>query len=195
MSLEQQPPAPRASDRDRDQAAALIQEAHGDGRLDLEEMDERLSLIYAAKTQPELKRVTADLVPALPIAHGGTSDVLELHAKHSSQKREGQWQVPPRIVAYAEHSSVKLDFTQAVLRTPEVHVEAEAKHGSVVLLVPEGWIIDVDEVATNGGSVKNKAVAPRADGVRLRITGVAKWSSIVIRHPRRRRWWWPWYVK
>lgn len=189
MSLEQPPPVPRASDHDRDRAAAVVQEAHGDGRLDAEELDERLTRIYSAKTQLELRTATEDL---LPVAHGGQSGVLTLRAKHSRQKREGRWQVPPRIVALAEHSSVRLDFTQAVVRTAEIHVDAEAEHGAVVLVVPEGWSIDVDDVATHHGTVKNKAVAPRPGGVRVRVTGRAKHSNIVVRHPRRRRWWWPW---
>ena len=63
MSLEQPPPGHRASDNDRERAAAVVQEAHSDGRLDFEELDERLTQIYSAKTQLELRNATADLVP------------------------------------------------------------------------------------------------------------------------------------
>lgn len=191
MSLEQ-PPAPRASDRDREQAAALIQEAHGDGRLDLEELDERLTQIYQAKTRQELVRVTADLEPAEPVGHGGQSDVLTLRAKHAAEKREGKWQVPPRIVNHAEHSSAKLDFSEAVLRSSHVLVEAKLKHSSLLLIIPAGWSVDLDQVESHGGSVTNKAGEPRAGAPRLQVVGIAKWSSITVRHPRRRRWWWPW---
>ncbi|MGW7679859.1 DUF1707 SHOCT-like domain-containing protein [Kribbella sp. NPDC054772] len=43
MSLEQPPPGHRASDNDRERAAAVVQEAHTDGRLDIQELDERLT--------------------------------------------------------------------------------------------------------------------------------------------------------
>jgi hypothetical protein len=192
MSLEQPPPGHRASDNDRERAAALVQEAHGDGRLDFEELDERLTQIYTAKTQLELRTATADLVP---VAHGSTAAELTIRAKHSSQKREGPWQVPERVIAVAEHSSVRLDFTDAVVRWPEIHVDADAKHSSVVMIVPEGWSINIDEVDMIHGTATNKAGTPRAGGVRLRVTGQARHGSIVVRHPRKRHWWWPWYRK
>ena len=194
MSLEQ-PPAPRASDRDREQAAALLQEAHGDGRLDLEELDERLTQVYQAKTRPELARVTADLEPAepaAPVGHGGQSDVLTFQLQHGRERRQGKWQVPPRISADVMHGSVRLDFTEAVLRSSHVLIEATVTHGSILLIIPPGWSVDVDQVKSNGGSVTNKAVDPRAGAPRLQVTGTSTYGRITVRHPRRRRWWWPW---
>jgi hypothetical protein len=192
MSLEQPPPARRASDHDRERAAAVIQEAHSDGRLDFEEMDERLTQIYSAKTEIELRTATADLVP---VAHGSNAAELTIRAKHSAQKREGAWIVPERVTAVAEHSSVKLDFTDAVISWREVHVEAHAKHSSVVMVVPRGWSVDIDNVDMVHSAAKNKATAPAVGGVRLIVTGQARHGSIVVRHPRKRHWWWPWYSK
>ncbi|MEV6284623.1 DUF1707 domain-containing protein [Kribbella sp. NPDC051770] len=191
MSLEQPPPARRASDRDREEAASVVQEAHGDGRLDFEELDQRLTQVYAAKTEIELRAATADLVPAEPTS--GTD--LTIRAKHSSQKREGAWQVPARVVALAEHSSMKLDFTDAVVRRPEVHVDAQLKHSSMTVIVPQGWVVNIDEIDVTGSSTNNKTGPAGRDGVRLIISGQAKWSSVTVRHPRKRRWWWPFYSK
>jgi hypothetical protein len=192
MSLEQPPPAHRASDNDRERAAAVVQEAHSDGRLDFQELDERLTQIYSAKTQLELRNATADLVP---VAHGSNAAELTIRAKHSAQRREGPWTVPQQVVAVAEHSSVRLDFTDAIVRWPEIHVDAQAKHSSVVMIVPEGWSIDLDAVDMIHGTAKNKATTPRAGGARLRVTGEARHGTIVVRHPRKRHWWWPWYRK
>lgn len=191
MSLEQPPPARRASDHDRERAAAVIQEAHSDGRLDFEEMDERLTQIYSAKTEIELRTATADL---LPVAHGAEAE-LTIRAKHSAQKREGAWTVPERVTALPEHSSLRLDFTDAVVRWQEIHVEARPKHSSILLIVPEGWSVDLDQIDMVGSSAKNKASAPKPGGVRLHVTGEARYSSITVRHPRKRHWWWPWYRK
>lgn len=191
MSLEQPPPGHRASDQDRERAAAVIQEAHSDGRLDFEEMDERLTQIYSAKTQLELRTATADLVP---VAHGGAAE-LTIRAKHSAQKREGAWTVPERVTALPEHSSLRLDFTDAVVRWPEIHVEARPKHSSILMIVPEGWSVDLDQIDMVGSSASNKAGTPKPGGVRLHITGEARYSSITVRHPRKRHWWWPWYRK
>ena len=191
MSLEQPPPGHRASDNDRERAAAVVQEAHSDGRLDFEELDERLTQIYSAKTQLELRNATSDLVP---VTHGNAKE-LTLRAKHSAQKREGPWTVPERMTAIAEHSSVKLDFTDAIVHWAEIHVDAHAKHSSVVMVIPEGWSVDIDQVDMIHSQAKNKAGPPRPGGVRLHVTGEARHGSIVVRHPRKRHWWWPWYRK
>jgi len=191
MSLEQPPPNHRASDNDRERAAAVVQEAHSDGRLDFQELDERLTQVYSAKTQLELRNATADLVP---VAHGSSQE-LTLRARHSAQKREGAWVVPERLTAIAEHSSVKLDFTEAIVHWSDIHVDAQAIHSSVVMVIPEGWSVDIDQVEANHSSAKNKAVAPRPGGVRLHVTGKAHHANVVVRHPRKRHWWWPWYRK
>jgi hypothetical protein len=190
MTMEQQPERPlqRASDHDREAAAGLVQEAHADGRLDIGELDERLTQVYASRTRHELEVVTADLVPA---GHGGPSDVLTLRTSHSAQRRNGQWRVPARIVANTNHGSIRLDFTQALVRHREIAVEVDANHGSVTMIVPRGWSIDIDEVYSAHGTVRNKATMPLPGLPSLRVTGHARHGSVVVRHPRRRRWWWP----
>ena len=51
----------RASDADRDAAAAVVNNALAEGRLTADEHSERLDAIYAAKTQSELVPLLADL--------------------------------------------------------------------------------------------------------------------------------------
>lgn len=56
----------RVGDRDREEVAAALREHYAQGRLSLEEFDERSTAAYAAKTVGELRRLTADL----PVASG-----------------------------------------------------------------------------------------------------------------------------
>ena len=51
----------RVSDDDRHWVAELVREAAGEGRLDLDELDQRLEAAYAAKTYADLVPITADL--------------------------------------------------------------------------------------------------------------------------------------
>jgi hypothetical protein len=192
MSLEQPPPGRRASDNDRERAASVVQEAHGDGRLDFQELDERLTQIYSAKTDLELRNATADLIP---VRSGSNAAEITIRASHSAQKREGAWQVPERVVATAEHSSLRLDFTDAVVHWQEVKVHADVQHSSLVMIVPHGWSVSIDDVELTHGSSKNKTTAASPNGVHLHVSGSAKHSSFVVRHPRKRHWWWPWYRK
>jgi uncharacterized protein DUF1707 len=50
-----------ASDGDRDAAARVLNEALAEGRLTADEHGERVRAAYAARTWPELARLTADL--------------------------------------------------------------------------------------------------------------------------------------
>jgi hypothetical protein len=55
----------RASDAQRDSAAAEIREHYAAGRLSDDELTERLDAVYQARTQGELRELRRDL-PALP---------------------------------------------------------------------------------------------------------------------------------
>jgi hypothetical protein len=54
-------PELRASDSDREHTAAWLHESYSEGRLTLDEFQERLQHAYAAKTHGELAILTADL--------------------------------------------------------------------------------------------------------------------------------------
>jgi Domain of unknown function (DUF1707) len=54
-------PALRASDTDRERVAAALRRHHLDGRLDTDELQERLGACYAARTHGELDVLLADL--------------------------------------------------------------------------------------------------------------------------------------
>lgn len=51
----------RASDKEREQYASMLRAAMTEGRLTLEEGEERLAQVYAAKFRDELPPLTADL--------------------------------------------------------------------------------------------------------------------------------------
>src|SRR6516162_8498292 len=56
----------RASDRERDNVVDVLRDAYTEGRLTLEEFDERTSAAYASKTWGDLRELTADL-PVQPV--------------------------------------------------------------------------------------------------------------------------------
>jgi hypothetical protein len=56
----------RASDADRERTAAALRRHHLDGRLDTDELQERLGRCYAARTHADLAALTADLPPERP---------------------------------------------------------------------------------------------------------------------------------
>src|SRR5512142_1219406 len=69
----------RASDADRDAAAGLVNEAFAEGRLTVDEHDQRLSAAYAARSWQQLHQLTADL----PAASGAAAVPMapRMHAR------------------------------------------------------------------------------------------------------------------
>jgi hypothetical protein len=185
----------RASDADREAVAERLREAAGDGRLDLEELDERLDRAFAAKTYGELAPLTADL----PAGPAGTASAAPAPAAQEDQpplvikggaagdSRKGPWTVPRRIRASGGVGGVKLDFTQARLRGPVVDVEAHGDMGGVTLVVPEGWQVELAHSEAGMGGVKNKALTePRQGAPLLRAVCAGGMGGVTIRHAN---WW------
>ena len=61
----------RAADADRERVAEALRQHHVDGRLDAEELAQRLDQAYAAKTFGDLDAVTSDLPPIRAPARAG----------------------------------------------------------------------------------------------------------------------------
>lgn len=181
-------PAVRAADADREEVVEQLRTAVEEGRLDLTELDERLAAAYTAKTHAELEVVTADL-PAVPAA--ASAPPLNLQTKSGSLKKEGHWTVPSSITAECKSGTIKINFTEAVCPHREVAVRATATSGSVVLVVPHGWKVDLDNASATSGSVVNKVKGPPAPNAPLlRVTGEVRSGTIKARYPRRTFWAW-----
>ncbi|MBO0786266.1 MAG: DUF1707 and DUF2154 domain-containing protein [Actinobacteria bacterium] len=188
----------RVSDAEREQAAEIVRAALADGRLRLDELDERLTRVYAAVTYGDLEAVTADLpgpgvAPSVPAAAGrfppdrigGTPSASVSVAILSGARRTGHWVVPPRYTAVAIMGGVELDLRQARFSQPEVTIVVFALCGGVNITVPEDIDVDVSGVGIMGG-FDSRANGPGVPGApRLRVVGFALMGGAgVVRKPR-----------
>ncbi|MEV6987611.1 DUF1707 domain-containing protein, partial [Sphaerisporangium sp. NPDC051017] len=92
----------RAGDDDRERVAEQLRIAVSEGRIDFEELTERIDRTYAARTLGELDQVVADLPQsssALVSAGEVAGAELRLHTISGKLRQEGRWRVPPRISA------------------------------------------------------------------------------------------------
>jgi hypothetical protein len=64
MSFEPSTPGLRASDADREAVVGRLHRAAVEGRLDADELEERISAAYAAKLCTDLDPLVADITPA-----------------------------------------------------------------------------------------------------------------------------------
>ena len=174
-------PETRVSDAERDKVVELLTQAVGEGRLTLEEFEERLSGVLAATTHAELAPFTADLPQA------AAPEVAELRSRASALKRTGRWVVPRRLVVQAQESSVKLDFTAAAIATPTVEVQLDVRASAVTLILPKGASASLDDIEVVASSTKT--TVPDAGGLHVVVRGRMKASSLRVRYQRRFLFW------
>jgi Domain of unknown function (DUF1707) len=180
----------RAADADREAVAERLRIAAGDGRIDLAELDERLTLTYAAKTYAELEAVVTDL-PAHSAAIRDAAlpepDTLVLKTRTPNLKQSGPWVVPQRITAESTIGFITIDFTQASCAHREVAVEATTKSGWIRLVLPEGWAARISPASTNTSHISNKTTETAAPGApTVVVTGHPVSGYIRIRTKQRR---------
>ncbi|UCM89945.1 DUF1707 domain-containing protein [Streptomyces marincola] len=193
MTMEPRPRAEmRASHEDREAVAERLREAAGEGRLDIDELEERLERALTAKTYGELEPLLADL-PALPGRHAALGPApavpegppLVLKGGLHGDERVGRWRVPRKVVAHGGLGGVKLDYTRADCPWPEPEVEVHGDMAGITIVVPLGWEVDTTGADSGFGGVKNKTGAEerRPGAPLLRVTGTGGVAGVTIRHP------------
>jgi Domain of unknown function (DUF1707) len=186
----------RASHEDRDRVVELLRVAGGDGRLDADELDERVGAALAARTYGELAALVADLpaAPGLPVTSPAAKpkDVIRIETGSGHTKRDGRWAVPQRMEVRARSGWVQLDFTEADITWPSLHIEADVGSGRLTLITRPGIVVDADDVRVGSGGVKVKSPWDPGLPVTLRIvvTGSVRSGRIKARAPRRSFWGW-----
>ena len=193
----------RISDEDRHQVAEVLRRAAGEGRIDLDELEERLEAAYQAKTYGDLVPITADLPVAgapqptarPPAAAGPASRYASSVAIMSETKRTGSWLVEDGHAAFALMGSVVLDLREAQFAAGEVTVNANAVMGEVSVLVDAGTTVVVEGYAVMGEYSEQRAKVPfdpSYGGPVVRLRGVALMGSVHVQRrgaPGQRRGW------
>lgn len=78
-------PSLRVGDRERESTAAELREHFAHGRLTLEEFNQRLDAVFAARTQRDLTRITSDL----PHVRTGGAPLPSARTQHGQQFTDG----------------------------------------------------------------------------------------------------------
>jgi hypothetical protein len=121
-------PELRASHEDRDRVVDTLRTAGGDGRLTAGELDARVERALSARTQGELAALVADLSAAT-----ATKDVLAVRQTGGKWTRAGRWTAPDRIEVRTKLCRVTFDFTDAVITSRTVRIDATQQVGAAVL--------------------------------------------------------------
>lgn len=155
-------PALRASDADRERVVDILRTAAGEGRLDVDELDERVSAAYTIRTLTELEALTLDLVPAghgqpAPSAGsgvvvtpgaGGTERILSIMGGHA---RRGRWRVGRNLLVLSIMGGAELDFRHAEVADRATTIRVVTIMGGAELRFPPGVDVQVSKFALMGG--------------------------------------------
>ena len=183
----------RISDEDRHKVAEVLRQAAGEGRIDLDELDERLEAAYGAKTYGDLVPITADL-PAQATARTVTprpAQPLVPAARHESSfsvmgdcTRKGVWQVPAKHNAFALMGSVTLDLREAQFTARETVIEAYAVMAGIEIIVNAHTQVIVEGIGIMGAFNETRArIAPEiaADSPVVRVKGLALMAGVDVK--------------
>ncbi|WP_405671976.1 DUF1707 domain-containing protein [Streptomyces sp. NBC_01530] len=207
-------PELRASDADRERVAEVLRDALAEGRLDMEEFEERLEATYKARTYGELTPITRDLpvagitppsvasvslvkepVPSGSWAGrvvGGDGSSSWAVAVMSGFERKGRWTVPKRFNCFAFMGGGELDLREANFADHEVEINCVAIMGGMNVIVPPGVEVVVRGIGIMGGFDHREEGVPAEPGApRVIVTGFAFWGGVgverkVTRQERRR---------
>jgi hypothetical protein len=185
----------RASDADRERVANVLREAAGDGRLTMDELDERLDAVYAAKTYAELEPITHDLpdagteqAPAPssaarrdPARFGGTPTSSGAVAILGGFTRKGDWVVPKEFTAFMLMGGGEIDLRDARFTEREVTIHIVAILGGCEVIVPEDATVYVTGIGILGAFEHTDAGPGSPDGPVITINGVALLGGVDVK--------------
>ena len=200
----------RASDADREGVARVLQTAMAEGRLTPTELQERLDVVYGAKTLSELEPVTwdlpghQDLVPKMPTTPqrlskapqdlpssalsriGGTPTSTVAGGILSGATRNGAWVVPGQFTALAIMGGVDIDLTQARFAQPEVSITVVAIMGGVDITVPDDITVIVNGIGIMGAFEDTAHVQGPPGCPVVRVNGIALMAGVEVHRPKKK---------
>jgi hypothetical protein len=187
----------RASYEDRDRVVETLRLAAGDGRLNADELDQRIEMALTARTYGELAALTKDLPDAAdPAAAAEPKDLVRIDVTSARTQRDGRWVVPKRMEVKIGSGSVRLDFTEAVITQATLSIDVELNSGSLLLITKPGIVVDADDIAVRSGSVKVEPPGDVPTLLNIRVSGKIGSGSVKARPPRPpRRTFWQWLLR
>lgn len=173
----------RASNSDRERVLKVLREAATDGRLDLDEFQERSDRAQEARTLGDLPPLTADLLPAqeqpIRLDHQPALGVF------GTAVRRGRWVAYPGDLVLAVAGRVEVDMREALLLHGHHRMTVTAVLGRVEILVPDGVEVRVNGRSVLGTRGTTARRSDLSDPPVLEINGFSLLGTVRVKAPRR----------
>ncbi len=174
-------PDQRASDSERQATVDALGEHAMQGRLTLEEFEERAEQAYRAVTVTDLAVLTRDLPALGTVVTQPVPDELRIRAVLLDETRTGRWVVGERLDLLAALGDVKVDLRDAALPA-HLEIEARAILGDVRIYVPAAARVELTGTSILGSRKLRGGAAdrPGATGPLIRVNATAVLGDVII---------------
>jgi hypothetical protein len=198
-------PETRASDAERERVAERLREAVAEGRLDMDEFDERLGAALQARTHGELAPLvqdlpapgtTTELASTVGAGSGGEADWAgRVGGGQATSKggfafwggfgRKGSWTVGRRFTGVVFQGGGEIDLREARFTDRDVVIHCVVIMGGIDVVVPPGIGVQVNGFGLMGGfdQVGTGEVDPGAP--RVVVTGFALMGWVGVKRKLR----------
>jgi hypothetical protein len=174
----------RASDAERERTVDQLRHAAGEGRLTVEELDERLGVAYAARTRGELEQLVTDIdvrgpqgAPdsGLTVRRGADEGSKRIISVMGGAERKGHWRIGRTCLSVNVMGGADLDLNDAELADDVVELTVFSLMGGADVYVPEGLNVEIEDFAVMGGNdvtLGDPRPSPGGPTVRLRLISI-----------------------
>ena len=187
--------APRHPDAEEREVVAQELSLHfAADHLSMDELEERLSLVYGAPTSAQLHGLVADL-PTLDRRKldSGNTPLLAPSALVPNRgvviafmggaERTGSWLVPRELKVWAALGGAVIDLRDAKFAPGITEIDVTAFMGGVEIIVPRGVRVETIGAAIMGGFESSAGDATALDPGQpvLRVTGLAIMGGVEVK--------------
>ena len=176
-----------ASDDDRIQVAQLLSEAASNGRLTLDEYEDRLTKAYAAADYDELEHLTDDLPETMEYRRGKSRPAPStmLMAILSGFERRGRWNVPGRMTTFTLFGGGVVDLRYADFTSSDVEIHAYSILGVQSIVLPPEVNVEVRGIGVMGGFDQKVDGTGTKGAPTITIRGFSLWGGVGIKRRKR----------
>jgi len=184
----------------REEVVQRLSAAFAAGRLELEDLEQRLDIAMRAQTLADLDLTLAGLEKAEPAALVVAPNAGEFVIDHPRRKqshvsfimmggmdRKGKWAPAKRHLGVAFMGGAFLDFREAALQPGVTNVYLFTTWGGIEVAVPEGLDVEVSGLALMGGlervEQESGSTDPRRPQLRIHAFALMGGIEVKIRKP------------
>ena len=192
-------PEVRLSHAEREAYVERLKTAQDEGRITLDEFEERVGRVYAAKVGSEIGDVLDDLPALQPPPPAGppttsTDDTVDVHATASgarwmvsifgARKNNGRWTPGAPSRTFTMMGSQTLDLTE--VDAQEVDIQAFTLIGETKIIVPPGATVEMTGFILIGETANKMRNYEGQSTMRVRVRSFGAIGECVVRTPGKR---------